>query len=261
MKTLFIICFFITHIHSLASVRVATVDMDELFNSDPMVIAIQKKVNAKNAEIKADNEKHLKEIRKKHVKIEALSRKIENPQISEKEKQDLIRERQLAIQSGSKDPFHYQRKLKKMQRALNIEITMGMRKVLFRIQEKTQNYAEENNIHLLLNKSLKDKNQRLVLVYATAELDITKQFQAGEIGSTQKGIELNELKVATINLNLLPKEVKPETIAKIVANYAKKNAIHLVFNSSAESTTHSSVVSFAAKSLDITDQIAKQIQK
>lgn len=153
--------------------KVATIDMKKLFDEYHLTKAAQADVKVKQAAVQKESNEKLTDIRALADKLSTLQKKIEDPTISASNKEKLLAERKDIADQGNALQGTHRDWVQRRQKALNENIVVEMRKILGQIQDRVAEYARENDLDLVLDKSARGSTQTLFLSYSKDKLDIT----------------------------------------------------------------------------------------
>src|SRR5688572_26451682 len=85
---------------SAQNLKIATVDMQELFKQYYQTQEAQEQINLERAKINQDNEDRLKRIREIDANLANLKKQIEDPSVNESKRQSIAKDGQLQEQEG-----------------------------------------------------------------------------------------------------------------------------------------------------------------
>ncbi|GAA5494975.1 hypothetical protein Rhal01_01144 [Rubritalea halochordaticola] len=178
LKSICIVAAFAISIGSAAAqnLKIATVDMQKLFNEYHLTQTTQEKVKVDQARIQQENGERLKKIRDLQSKIENLSKQKQDPTVSDKKRVELEREIQMRVSEGNAADNERRQWLARRNKALNENIVAEMRSILGEIREKVEAHARENDFDLVLDKSARSANQVETFVFVKDKFDITAQL-------------------------------------------------------------------------------------
>ena len=80
--------------------KIATVDMAQLFKDYHRTNDAQKQINVERARIQKENNERLSRIRELEAELQNLRKQLEDPSISDKKKQELFKDFQMKTQEG-----------------------------------------------------------------------------------------------------------------------------------------------------------------
>ncbi|MFT5632363.1 MAG: Skp family chaperone for outer membrane protein [Rubritalea sp.] len=152
---------------------VASIDMKKLFDEYHLTKGAQDKVKQDQAEIGKENNIKLADIRKVADKIEELSKMINDGTTAPKLKEEHIAERKRQANKGNALENRRREWVKTRNKAINENIVTEMRKILARIQDKVEDYARDNDVDMIFDKSARGTTQTHFLVFSKDQFDIT----------------------------------------------------------------------------------------
>ncbi len=153
--------------------NVATVDMKKLFDEYYLTKSAQEQVKAEQAVIAKENNEKLKDINKIADEIKNLSKQIADPIVSQKQKDKLIRQRQLAANRGNALENNRREWLRRRNKAINENIVSEMRKILDQINAKVAEYARDNDVDMIFDKTSRGSTQTFFLCFSKDKFDVT----------------------------------------------------------------------------------------
>ncbi|MDA7518039.1 OmpH family outer membrane protein [Akkermansiaceae bacterium] len=158
---------------SAQRLKIATVDMERLFNEYHQTSAIQKEINIERARIQKDNNLRLSDIREIESTIADLRKQLEAPDIGAKTSQDL----RLEAKELQQDGIHKERErsefLDRRNRSLNDKMRKQMRGILEEIQRVVSVRAKEGNYDYIFDKSGKSNQGIAFVLHAREMTDLT----------------------------------------------------------------------------------------
>ena len=179
MVTLSVALFSMNAANAAEVKNVATVDMKKLFDEYHLTKAAQTQVKSEQAIIAKENNEKLTEIRKIAEEIENLSKQITDPITSAQAKEKLIRSRQIAANRGNALENNRREWLKRRNSAINENIVSEMRKILAKITAKVEDFARNNDIDMIFDKSSRGTTQTFFLSFSKDKFDITATLLEG----------------------------------------------------------------------------------
>lgn len=155
------------------SVKIATVDMQELFRQYFKTNEAQQQINVERARIQQDNNERLARIRELEESIGSLRSQIEDPTVVESRKQTLFRD----LQAQQQEAVHLDRErrefLQRRNQALNEKMIQRMRGILEEIRSLVEEQARGDDYDFVFDKSGLSTSQIPVLLYSKDATDIT----------------------------------------------------------------------------------------
>lgn len=167
---------FATSLISVASaqnLKVATVDMQELFKQYYQTNEAQDLINVERAKINQDNEDRLKRIREIETNLENFKKQIEDPSVNESKKQGLIKDFQAQQQEGIQLDKERREYIQRRTTALNENMVQRMKSILEDIRKLVEQRSKADNFDFVFDKSGMSTSQVPVLLYSKDATDIT----------------------------------------------------------------------------------------
>ena len=118
-----------------AKLKIATVDMQELFKQYYRTNEAQKQINVERARIQKDNNERLARIRELETNLGNLKKQIEDPSINDSKKQALFKDWQMQQQEGIALDRERREFLQRRNQALNEKMVQRMKGILEEIRK------------------------------------------------------------------------------------------------------------------------------
>ncbi len=162
---------------SLASaqdtLKIATVDMQELFRQYYKTNEAQQQINVERARIQQDNNERLSRIRELEESIGGLRREIDDPSVADSRKEALFGD----LQAQQQEAVHLDRErrefLQRRNQALNEKMVQRMRGILEEIRALVEEQARGDDYDFVFDSSGLSTSQVPVLLYTKDATDIT----------------------------------------------------------------------------------------
>jgi len=155
------------------NIKIATVDMQELFKQYFRTNEAQEQINVERARIQQDNNERLVRIREMENTINNLRAQIDDPSTSDSRRQTLIQN----LQAQQQDIVALDRErrefLQRRERALNEKMGQRMRGILEEIRALVVEQARKDDYDFVFDKSGHSMSQVPVLLYTKDAADIT----------------------------------------------------------------------------------------
>jgi len=164
---------------SAQNLKIATVDMQKLFNEYHLTKKTQDQVKLDQAKIQKENEERLKRIRSLQEEIEKLGKQMQDPTVSDKKRVELERTIKLKVSEGNAGDNERRQWLARRNKALNENIVAQMRSILGEIKEKVATHARENDFDIVVDKSARSTSQVETFVFTKDKFDITGSLLEG----------------------------------------------------------------------------------
>ena len=153
--------------------KIATVDMQQLFKEYHRTNEAQKQINVERARIQKENNERLARIRELEAELQSLRKQLEDPSISDKKKQDLFKEFQMKTQEGVALDRERREYLQRRNAALNEKMVQRMRGILEEIRKLVEDQAKSDDYDYVFDKSGLSTSQVPFLLYTKDATDIT----------------------------------------------------------------------------------------
>ncbi len=153
--------------------KIATVDMQELFKQYHRTNEAQKQINVERAKIQKDNNDRLTRIRELETSLGNLKKQLEDPSISESKKQAVFKDWQVQQQEGIALDRERREFLQRRNQALNEKMVQRMKGILEEIRGLVEEQAKSDNYDYVFDKSGLSTSQVPFLLYTKDATDIT----------------------------------------------------------------------------------------
>jgi len=158
-------------IHS--PLRIATVDMQELFKQYYRTNEAQKQINVERARIQKDNNERLARIRELESSLSNLRKQLDDPTNSDSRKQTLFKDWQMQQQEGIALDRERREFLQRRNQSLNEKMVQRMKGILEEIRKLVEEQAKLDNYDYVFDKSGLSTSQVPLLLYTKDATDIT----------------------------------------------------------------------------------------
>lgn len=156
--------------------KVATVDMQELFKEYHRTAAEQQNFSEEFARIQKENNERLAGIRALEETLQDLKKKIEDPTLSDNLKREKSRDFQLKLDEAKASDRERREFLGRRTRALELKKQASMKGILEEIRQLIVDHAKQEDFDFVLDKSGLSTNQVPFLLYTKDATDITKSL-------------------------------------------------------------------------------------
>jgi Skp family chaperone for outer membrane proteins len=156
-----------------AKIKIATVDMQELFKEYHRTTEAQEVINVERAGIQKDNEGRLTRVRELETNLGNLKKQIEDPSVNETKKQSLIQEFQVQQQEGIALERERREFIQRRNQALNEKMVQRMKIILDEIRKLVEEKAKSDNYDFVFDKSGTSTSQVPFILYSKDATDIT----------------------------------------------------------------------------------------
>jgi outer membrane protein len=153
--------------------RIATVDMQELFKQYYRTNEAQKQINVERAHIQKDNNERLQLIRDLEEELGDLRKQIEDPSMADSKRQTLFKDWQMKQQEGIALDRERREFLQRRNTALNEKMVQRMKGILEEIRKLVEEQAKVDNHDYVFDKSGLSTSQVPFLLYTKDATDIT----------------------------------------------------------------------------------------
>ena len=153
--------------------KIATVDMQELFKQYYKTNDAQKQINVERARIQKDNNERLARIRELEGQLGGLRKQLEDPTINDAKKQALFKDWQMQQQEGIALDRERREFLQRRNQALNEKMVQRMKGILEEIRKLVEEQAKKDDFDYVFDKSGLSTSQVPFLLYTKDATDIT----------------------------------------------------------------------------------------
>lgn len=161
---------------SAQRLKIATVDMEKLFDDYNRTAEIQKDINIERARIQKDNNLRLADIREIEKNIEAIRGQLVDDEIGDKKKRELSQQ----LQELSQDGIHKERErsefLDRRNRSLNEKMMKQMRSILVELQRVVSERAKAGNYDYIFDSSGNSTQGVPFVLHAREMTDLTESI-------------------------------------------------------------------------------------
>jgi len=156
-----------------SQLRIATVDMQELFKQYYRTNEAQKQINVERARIQKDNNERLARIRELESSLSSLRKQLDDPSYNESKKQKIFADWQMQQQEGIALDRERREFLQRRNQALNEKMVQRMKGILEEIRKLVEEQAKVENYDFVFDKSGLSTSQVPFLLYTKDATDIT----------------------------------------------------------------------------------------
>ena len=154
--------------------KIATVDMQELFKQYYKTNEAQKQINVDRARINKENNDRLARIRELEESLGSLKKQLDDPAINDSKKQAVLKDAQSQQQEGIALDRERREYLQRKNQALNETMVQRMKGILEEIRKLVEEKAKVDNYDYVFDKSGLSTSQVPVLLYTKDATDITQ---------------------------------------------------------------------------------------
>lgn len=161
-----------------AQLKIATVDMNKLFEGYHKTDVAQKQINIERARVQKENDERLTKIRELETAIKDLRKKLEDPTVGDKKRQELGKSFEEKRQEGIALDRERREYLQRRNAALMEKTRQDMKVILDEINEVIEVASKADNYDYVFNKTASGANQVPFLLYSKDAVDITESLSA-----------------------------------------------------------------------------------
>ena len=165
--------FALSSMASAQRLKIATVEMERLFNEYHLTSAIQKEINIERARIQKDNNLRLADIREIETTIQGIREQLKDPNIGAKKQNELFQESNDLQQDGVHKERERSEFLERRNRSLNEKMRKQMRGILVEIQRAVSDRAKAGNYDYIFDKSGNSSQGIPFVLHARDMTDLT----------------------------------------------------------------------------------------
>lgn len=153
--------------------KIATVDMQELFKEYYKTNDAQKQLNIERARIQKENNERLTRIRELDDELKTMRKQVEDPTLSDSKRQEIFEELKMKQQDGISLNRERQEYLQRRNQALREKMGQQMKGILEEIRKLVEEQANKDAYNYVFDKSALSASQVPFLLYAQDSADIT----------------------------------------------------------------------------------------
>lgn len=157
-------------------IRIATIDMQKLFNEYHRTVTEQAKFSEEHKRIQKENEERLAGISAQEKELQQLKQEIESSGLAEDEKQEQIRQYQVKVEEARAGVRVRKELIQDREKAYRLQKQETKKILLGELQKDIVEYSEKKDFDLILDKSGFSSNQVTVVVHSTDAIDITAEL-------------------------------------------------------------------------------------
>ncbi|MCX6877554.1 MAG: OmpH family outer membrane protein [Verrucomicrobia bacterium] len=154
-------------------IKIATVDMQELFKQYYRTNDAQKQINVERARIQKDNNERMAKIRDIETSLGNLRKQLDDPAINDSKKQALFKDWQAQQQEGIALDRERREFLQRRNQMLNEKMLQRMKGILEEIRKLVEEQAKAEDFDYVFDKSGLSTSQVPFLLYTKDATDIT----------------------------------------------------------------------------------------
>jgi Skp family chaperone for outer membrane proteins len=153
--------------------KIATIDMQQLFKEYHRTNSAQKQINVERARIQKENNERLARIRELDTELQNMRKQLDDPSISDSKKQTVYREWQMKQNEGIALDRERREFLQRRNQALNEKMVQRMKGILEEIRKLGEEQAKAEDYDYVFDKSGLSTSQVPFLLYTKDATDIT----------------------------------------------------------------------------------------
>ena len=158
--------------------KIATVDMQQLFKEYHRTNEAQKEINVERARIQKDNNDRLAHIRELDTELQGMRKQLEDPSISESKKQTIFNEWNIKQQEGIALDRERREFLQRRNHSLNEKMVQRMKGILEEIRKLVEEKAKTEDYDYVFDKSGLSTSQVPFFPYTKGTTDMTGKLLA-----------------------------------------------------------------------------------
>ncbi|QJE95603.1 OmpH family outer membrane protein [Luteolibacter luteus] len=157
-----------------ARLKVATVDMEALFQSYNRTKDAKAKMDEDVARVKKDQEERMNRLKEISEAAKELGKQLEDPAIADNKKRELFSARQVKVQEAQTLQTELEEFLQRKSRAFQEQNNIVMKGILEEIRVKVQKHAEAEGYDYVMDKTGKSTSMVPILLYTKDATDMTE---------------------------------------------------------------------------------------
>ncbi|MEO1856439.1 MAG: OmpH family outer membrane protein [Rubritalea sp.] len=161
---------------SAEDLKIASVNMEMLFNEFHMTKKVQAQVKVDQERIQKDNASRLEHIRGLQSEIEKLSKQRGDATISDKKRLEIERQIKLKVSEGNAADNERRQWLQRQSKALGEQTGEEQRAILENIQSKIADYAREQDFDVIVDQSSRSATRTPVFAFIKDKYDVTAEL-------------------------------------------------------------------------------------
>ncbi len=158
--------------------KIATVDMQQLFKEYHRTNEAQKEINVERARIQKDNNDRLAHIRELDTELREMRKQLEDPSISESKKQSTFNEWNIKQQEGIALDRERREFLQRRNKSPNEKMVQRMKGILEEIRKLVEEKAKTEDYDYVFDKSGLSTSQVPFFLFTKGSTDMTGKLLA-----------------------------------------------------------------------------------
>lgn len=159
---------------SAADLKVATVDVEKLFNEFHMTKKVQSQVKVDQERIQKDNASRLEVIRGLQTEIETLSKQRSDATLSDKKRLEVERQIKLKVSEGNAADNERRQWLQRQSKALQEQTGEEQRAILDKINAQIEDYSRKQDFDMVIDSSSRSATRTKVYPFIKDKFDVTE---------------------------------------------------------------------------------------
>ena len=158
---------------SAEDLKVATVNVEKLFNEFHMTKKVQAQVKIDQERIQKDNASRLEQIRTLQTEIENLSKQRSDATLSEKKRLEVERQIKLKVSEGNAADNERRQWLQRQSKALQEQTGDEQRSILEQINTQISDYSRKQDFDIVIDSSSRSATRTMVFPFLKDKFDVT----------------------------------------------------------------------------------------
>lgn len=158
---------------SAEDLKVATVNVEKLFNEFHMTKTVQAQVKIDQERIQKDNASRLEHIRGLQTEIEKLSKQRKDATLSDKKRLEVEREIKLKVSEGNAADNERRQWLQRQSKALQEQTGEEQRAILEKINEQIEDYSRKQDFDIVIDSSARSATRTKVYPFLKDKFEVT----------------------------------------------------------------------------------------
>ena len=159
---------------SAEDLKVATVNVEKLFNEFHMTKKVQAQVKIDQERIQKDNASRLEQIRTLQTEIENLSKQRSDANLSDKKRLEVEREIKLKVSEGNAADNERRQWLQRQSKALQEQTGEEQRAILEKINEQIEDYSRKQDFDIVIDSSARSATRTKVYPFLKDKFEVTE---------------------------------------------------------------------------------------
>ncbi len=176
LKSFFVIAATVMSLSSVSAedFKLASVSLEKLFNEFHITKKFHAQVKVDQERIQKGNASRLEHIRGLQTEIEKLSKQRNDATISDKKRLEIERQIKLKVSEGNAADNERRQWIQRQNKALAEQAGEEQRAILEEIQVKIADYAREQDLDMVIDRSSKSATRTPVFAFMKDKYDVTE---------------------------------------------------------------------------------------